>query len=102
MIFMQRVLLKFLRILRFVRDYIVSRAAGCWSLFTVFLVRRMSELRRSWNRKPAGTSRTPKTAEPLLPENRANSYSASGGSAVLREYVVAANTVPGVPRRLAT
>jgi len=62
----------------------------------------MSELRRSWNRKPAGTSRTPKTAEPLLPENRANSYSASGGSAVLREYVVAASTVPGVPRRLAT
>jgi hypothetical protein len=92
---MQRVLLKLLlRILRFVRDYIASRAAGHWSLFTAFLGRRISELRRSWNRKP-GTSRTPGTAEPSLPGNRASSYSASGGSAVLREYVVAASTVPG-------
>jgi hypothetical protein len=84
MISMQRVLLKLLRILRFVRDYIVGRAAGRWSLFTAFLGRRMNEFRRSWNRKP-GTSQNP----------RAASYSASGGSAVLREYVVAASTVPG-------
>ncbi|KAF8496545.1 hypothetical protein F5888DRAFT_1907347 [Russula emetica] len=94
MISMQRVLLKLIRILRFVRDYIVGRAAGRWSLFTAFLCRRMSELRRSWNRKP-GTSRNPGTAEPLPPGNRASSYSASGSSAVLREYVVAASTVPG-------
>jgi hypothetical protein len=88
MISMQRVLLKLLRILRFVRDYIVGRAAGRWSLFLAFLGRRMSELRRSWNRKP-GTSRNPGTAEPLLPGNKASSYLASG------EYVVAASTVPG-------
>ncbi len=86
---MQRALLKLLRILRFVRGYIVGRVAGRWCLFTAFLVRRMSELRlgRSWNRK-SGTSRHPKAAEPLLPGNRASSYSASGG------YVVAASTVP--------
>ena len=90
---MQRVLLKLLRILRFVRNYIVSRAAGSWSLLTVFLGRRMNEFRRSWNRKP-GTSRNPRTAEPLLPGNRATSDSTSGGSAVLGEYVVAASTVP--------
>ena len=101
MISMQRVLLKLLRILRFVKDYIVGRVAGRWSLFTAFLVRRISELRRSWDRKP-GTSRNhPRAAEPLLPGNRASSYSVSGGSAVLREYVVAASTVPGIPGLLA-
>jgi hypothetical protein len=91
---MQRILLKLLRILRFVKDYIVGRAAGRWSLFTAFLGRRMSELRRSWDRKP-GTSRNPGTAEPSLPGNRASSYSASDGSVLLREYVVAASTDPG-------
>jgi hypothetical protein len=94
---MQRlgVLLKLLRILRFVKDYIVGHAAGRWSLFTAFLGRRMSELRRSWNRKP-GTSQNPRTAEPLLPGNGPRSFAtASGGSAVLRGYVVAASTVPG-------
>jgi hypothetical protein len=98
MISMQRALLKLLRILRFVRDYIVGGAVGRWSLFIAFLGRRMSELRRSWNRKP-GASRSPRAAEPLLPGNRASSDSVSGGSAVLRDYVVAASTVPG---RLAT
>jgi hypothetical protein len=94
MISMQRVLLKLLRILRFVRDYIVGHAAGRWRLFMAFLGRRIGELRHSWSRKP-GTSRNPRAAEPSLPGNRASSYSASGGSAVLREYVVAASTVPG-------
>jgi hypothetical protein len=94
---MQRLLLKLLRILRFVRDYIVGRAAGSWSWFIAFLGRRISELRRSRNRRPAGTSRNPREADQLLPGNKARSYSASGasGSAVLREYVVAASTVPG-------
>ena len=90
---MHRVLLKLLRILRFVRDYIVGRAAERWSLFTAFLGRRLSELRRSGNHKP-GTSRNPTAAETLLPGNRTSSYPASG-SAILREYVVAASTVPG-------
>ena len=94
MISMQRALLKLLRILRFVRDYVVGRAVGRWSLFTAFLNRRMSELRRSWNRKPS-TSRKPRADEPLLPGNRVgSSYAASGGSVVLREYVVAASAVP--------
>jgi hypothetical protein len=91
---MHRALLKLLRILRFVRNYIVSRAEGIWSLFAAFLGRLMSEFRRSWNRKP-GTSRNPRTAEPLLPGNCAISDLASGGLAILREYVVAASTVPG-------
>jgi hypothetical protein len=93
---MLRVLLKLLRTLRLVRDYIVGRAAGRWNLFTAFLGRRMSEFRRSWNHnlKP-GTSRNPRTAEPSLPGNRATSYSASGDSAALGEYVVAGSTVPG-------
>ena len=65
MISMQRVLLKLLRILRFVRDYIVGRAAERWSLFTAFLGRRMSELRRSGNCKP-GTCRNPTAAETSL------------------------------------
>ena len=93
---MQRALLNLLRILRFVRDYIVGRAAGRWNLFTAFLGRRMSELRRSWNHnlKP-GTSRNPRTIEPSLPGNRATSFSASGDSAALGEYVVAGSTVPG-------
>jgi hypothetical protein len=94
MISMERVLLKLLRILRFVRGYIVGHAAGRWSLFTAFLGRRISELRRSWNRKP-GTSQNPRTAQPSLPGNRASSYSASDGSVDLRGYVVAASTVPG-------
>jgi hypothetical protein len=84
MISMQRVLLKLLRILRLVRDYIVNHAAGSWSLFIAFLGRRMSELRRSWNSKP-GTSRNPRAPEP------------SGGSVGLRGYVVAASTVPSRP-----
>jgi hypothetical protein len=91
---MERVLLKLLRILRFVRGYIVGHAARRWSLFMAFLGRLISELRRSWNRKP-GTSRNPRTAEPSLPGNRASSYSASDGSVDLRGYVVAASTVPG-------
>ena len=90
---MQRVLLKLLRILRFVRDYIVGRAAEHWNFFTAFLGRRVNELRRSGNRKP-GTSQNPTAAETLLPGNRTSSYSASG-PVILGEYVVAASTVPG-------
>ena len=88
---MQRPLLRLLRILRFVRDHIVGRAAGSWSWFIAFLGRRMSEFRRSCGHKP-GTSQNPTAADQLLP---GRSYSASGGSAVLRDYVVAASTVPG-------
>ena len=88
---MQRPLLRLLRILRFVRDHIFGRAAGSWSWFIAFLGRRMSEFRCSCGRKP-GTSRNPTAADQLLP---GRSYSASGGSAVLRDYVVAASTVPG-------
>ena len=91
MISMQRLLLKLLRIVRFVRDYIVGRA-GSWNSFIALLGRRIRELRRSRNRKP-GTSRKPRAADQTL--HKARSYPASGGSAVLREYEAAASTVPG-------
>ena len=72
----------------------ISNSPCSDSYFTAFLGCQMSELRCSSNRKP-GTSRNRRAAEPLLPRNRAGSYSVSGGSAVLKEYVAAASTVPG-------
>ena len=89
---MQRLLLKLLRILRFVRDYIVGRA-GSWDSFIAFLGRRMSEFRHLCNRKP-GTPRNPRAADQLLPGDKASTYSAAGPT-VFREHVAAASHVPG-------
>jgi hypothetical protein len=88
MISMQQVLHKLLRILRFVRNYIVGRIAGLWRLFIALLGRQTRESRRLRGSKP-GTSQSPEAGEPSLPGNGAGSYLGSS------EYVVvAASTVP--------
>ncbi|KAH9979764.1 hypothetical protein BJV74DRAFT_121406 [Russula compacta] len=87
-----KVLLEFLRILRFARDYI-TRLPGRWASLLPFLRRKLGAWWRFRQGKPS-TFRGPKPAEPPSLSTRATSYTVSEGSAVVREYVVAASTVP--------
>ena len=87
------VLLEFLRILRFARDYI-TRSPGRWASLLPFLHRKLSAWWRRFRQGKPSTFRGPKPAEPPSLSTRATSYSVSEDSAVVREYVVAASTVP--------
>ena len=78
------VLLKFLRTLRFARDYI-RRLPGRWASLLRFLRQKSSAWWRFfWLGKPG----------PSSVSTRGTSYSVSEGSAVVKEYVVASSTVP--------
>ncbi|KAI0000136.1 hypothetical protein BJV74DRAFT_144743 [Russula compacta] len=87
------VLLKVLRTLRFARDYI-GRLPGRWASLFPFLRRKSNAWWRFWLGKPGTTFQGLKPAEPPSVSTRETSYSVSEGSAVVREYVVAASTVP--------
>ena len=87
--------LEFLRILRFARNCIKrvpSRGPGTASLASLLalLGRKLIIWWRFWFGHP-------KSAERPSLGSQASSYSVSGGSAVVREYVIAASYVPAVP-----
>jgi hypothetical protein len=84
-----KVLLVFLRTIRFARDYI-KRIPGCGASLLAPLCRVW---RRFWLRK-SGSFGRPKPAERPVLGTEASSYSVSGGPAAVREYVVAASSVP--------
>jgi hypothetical protein len=86
---MASVLLKFLRILCLARRY-VRRASSRWALFIALIGRKLNEWWRWW----PGKLRNTKLAESSFPGNAGLCSSASGGPAVLREYIVAASNVP--------
>jgi hypothetical protein len=91
---MASVLLKFLRILCLARRYI-GGASNRWALFMALIGRKLNEWWRWW----PGKLRNTKPAESSFPGNGGAAgagfcSSASGGPAVLKEYVVAASNVP--------
>jgi hypothetical protein len=95
---MPYVLLKVLRILHLARCYI-GRTSSRWTHFIALLGRKLTECWHQWLGKP-GPSRNAKPAESSLPSNGAgHCSSASGGPAVLREYVIAASEVPASATR---
>jgi len=87
-----KVILQFLRTLHLVRDYISHFPTRCASLFA-FLRRGLSVLWRLRLGRPDTLPR-PKSPEPSFFSSRASGYSVSSYSAVPRECVVAASTVP--------
>ena len=84
-----KVLLEFLRIIRFAKDYIKRFPGRGVSLFTL-LGRKLI----AWWRFLFGKFGHPKPVERPSLETQASSHSISGGSAVVKEYVVAASYVP--------
>jgi hypothetical protein len=84
--------LEFLRILGIARDCI-KRLPGRGASLLAFLGRRLNTWYRFWlgNFGDFGRYKLP---ERRIPGTEASSYSVSGGSAVVREYVVAASSVP--------
>ncbi|SRR6266403_137053 len=86
------VLLEILRILRFARDYI-KRFPGRGGSLLALLGRKLTVWWRFWRGK-LGSFRRRKPAERTFLGTEASSYSVSGGSAIVREYVVAASSVP--------
>ena len=79
----------FLRIVRFARDYI-KRFPGRGAFLLAFLCRKLNIWWRFW----LGESGPPKPARRPFSETQARSYSVSSGSAVVRDHVVAASSVP--------
>jgi hypothetical protein len=97
---MASVLLKVLRILHLARRYF-GRTSSRWALFIALLGRKLTECWHQWLGKP-GPSRNAdaKPAESSFLGNGAGlCSSASGGPAVLREYVIAASEVPASATR---
>jgi hypothetical protein len=84
-----KVLLEFLRIIRFAKDYI-KRFPGRGVSFFTLLGRKLN----AWWRFLFGKFGHPKPVERPSLETQASSHSISGGSAVVKEYVVAASYVP--------
>jgi hypothetical protein len=88
-----KVLLKLLRTIRFARDYI-KRFPRCAGSLLALLGRKLNVCWRFCFGKSGSIGR-PKPADRPFLGTEASSYSVSGGSAVVREYVVAASsTVP--------
>jgi hypothetical protein len=89
-----KALLEFLRIIRFARDYI-KRFPGRGASFLALLGRKLNAWWRFW----LGKFGRPKSVAERTPvfgteASEASPYSVSGGSAVVREYVIAASEVP--------
>ena len=90
-----RLLLHFLRRLR---PENIKRFLRHWTSLLVYLVRKMGEWRFLWPSKP-GTAKSPKSAEPSFPSDRAGPSSVSGGTVCtggIGAYAVAASTVPAL------
>ncbi|KAI9509036.1 hypothetical protein F5148DRAFT_814390 [Russula earlei] len=85
------IFLKFLRICRLAGKNILSR----WPVLMAFRVlrRMLCGWHRMWHRKP-GTIQNAKSAEPSSPGKMRGPYLMSDGSAVVKECVVSASTVP--------
>ena len=84
----------FLTFLRFARDY-TKRCLGRLALLLAFLGRKFSQ--RWHSRRPGkpGTSQTLKPVpRPGDPSFLGNSYSVSGGPTIVKQYTVAASSVP--------
>jgi hypothetical protein len=81
-----KALLEFLRIIAIARDFI-KRFPSRGASLLAFLGRK---LRHFW----LGNFRRPRPVERSFPRTEGSSSSVSGGSAVVREYVVAASYVP--------
>ena len=80
--------LEFLR-MRVIR-FAIKRFPGRWASFLTLLSRKLIVWWRLW----FGIFGRPKSAKSPSLENQASSYSVSGGSAVVKEYVIAASYVP--------
>jgi hypothetical protein len=89
-----KILLDFLRRLRFPTDY-TKRFSGHWALFFAFICRRFG-LWRLWHKKPR-TFRKTSPANPPFPSVGARGYSVLGSSADFREHILAASAVPKSP-----
>ncbi|KAH9981642.1 hypothetical protein BJV74DRAFT_887437 [Russula compacta] len=92
MVSILKVVLEFLRTLRFEGNYVKRFPGRCASLIA-FLGRKLGVLWRLWLGK-LGTFRTPKPVGPSFPGNGERSCSVSDSSPVFREYIVAASNVP--------
>jgi hypothetical protein len=84
-----KVLLEFLRTVRLARDYIKRFPRRATSLLA-FLGRKLNLWWRFW----LGSFGRPKPTERPCLGTEASTYSVSGSPAVVREYVVAASSVP--------
>jgi hypothetical protein len=93
----RKIFLTFLSKLRFARDY-TKCCLGRLALLLAFLAsasgRKFSKWWHSRPGKPGTTSQTLKPADPPFLGTEANSYSVSGGPAIVRQYTVAASSVP--------
>lgn len=87
-----KVLLEFLRTVRFARDYVERFPRRAASLLA-FVGRKLNLWWRFWLGN-LGSAGRPKPADRPFLGTEASSHSVSGGSAVAREYVVAASFVP--------
>src|ERR1700679_2826739 len=87
-----KIFLTFLIKLRFAREY-TKRFLGRLALL-FFLARR--KFGKWWHSRPGkpGTSQTLKPADPPFLRTEANSHSVSGGQATVKQYTVAASSVP--------
>ncbi|KAH9962940.1 hypothetical protein BC827DRAFT_182701 [Russula dissimulans] len=87
-------LFKFLRILRVARDHLqLERFPGRGASLLSLLVREFNALWRFCLGKP-GASLSLKPAERPFPGTKTRPSSVSGSSAVVKEYVIAASTIP--------
>ena len=82
-------LLEFLRIIRIARHYL-KRFPGRGASILAFIGRKLNQWWRFW----LGKFGRPKPIERQFLGTEASSYSVSGGSGVVREYVVAASYAP--------
>jgi hypothetical protein len=87
-----KILLDFLRRLRFPTDY-TKLCSGHWALFLAFICRRFG-LWHLWHKKPRTFRKTGSPADPSFPSVGARGYTVLGISADFREHVMTASTVP--------
>lgn len=87
------IILALLSKLRFARDY-TKRCLGRLALLSAFLSRR--KFSKWWHSRPGkpDTSQTLKTADPPFLGIEANSCPVSGSPAIVKQYTVAASSVP--------
>jgi len=90
----RKIFLAILSKLRFSTDY-TKRCLGRLALLLVFLGRKFSQWWHSRRPGKPGTSQTLKPVpRPVDPSFLGNSYSVSGGPTIVKQYTVAASSVP--------
>ena len=88
---LRKIFLTFLSKLRSARDY-TKCCLGRLALLLAFLANR--RFSKWWRPGKPGTPQTLKLADPPLLGTEANSYSVPGGPAIVKQYTVAASSVP--------